>query len=55
MKQSETLYVPTKLKKYKKYKEEKFMETNKAKSNIEVTTLSPVSPEEKKSWLSGDH
>ena len=28
------------------------METNKAKSNIEVTTLSPVSPEEKKSWLS---
>ena len=27
------------------------MET-KNKSNIEVTTLSPVSPEEKKSWLS---
>lgn len=28
------------------------METKKNKSTIEVTTLSPVSPEEKKSWLS---
>ena len=28
------------------------METKTSKSNVEVTTLSPVPPEEKKSWLS---